>query len=80
VVEQDMTVIYAGQLGCSRSSSPKNNDYSLSRMVKDFEELRKHLGYNKWLLMPHFFGVLSLRSKPIPSQSMFPPPSTSTAY
>jgi proline iminopeptidase len=56
IVEQDMTMIYVDQRGCGRSSSPKNNDYSLARMVQDFEELREHLGYNKWLLMPHSFG------------------------
>ncbi|GAB3541588.1 hypothetical protein GCM10027443_41090 [Pontibacter brevis] len=56
VVEQDMTMIYVDQRGCGRSSSPKSNDYSLARMVQDFEELREHLGYKKWLLMPHSFG------------------------
>lgn len=56
VVEQDMTMVYVDQRGCGRSSSPRNNDYSLARVVQDFEELRAHLGYDKWLLMPHSFG------------------------
>ena len=56
VVEQDMTMIYVDQRGCGRSSSSKSNDYSLNRMVQDFEELRQHMGHNKWLLMPHSFG------------------------
>ncbi|MHA6249486.1 alpha/beta fold hydrolase [Pontibacter sp. CAU 1760] len=56
VVEQDMQMIYVDQRGCGRSSSPQNNDYSLNRMLQDFEELRQHLAYEKWLLMPHSFG------------------------
>ncbi|PRY14870.1 proline iminopeptidase [Pontibacter ummariensis] len=56
VVEQDMTMIYVDQRGCGRSGSPANNDYSLARMVQDFEELREYMGYDKWILMPHSFG------------------------
>ena len=56
VVEQDMTMIYVDQRGCGRSSSSEANDYSLARMVQDFEELREHLGYDKWMIMPHSFG------------------------
>ncbi|MDX5418096.1 MAG: alpha/beta hydrolase [Hymenobacteraceae bacterium] len=56
VVEKDMTMIYVDQRGCGRSSSAPDQDYSLARVVQDFEELRQHLGYDKWMIMPHSFG------------------------
>ncbi len=56
ITEQDMTMIYLDQRGCGRSEGDSKTDYSLARMVKDFEELRAYLGYEKWLIMPHSFG------------------------
>ena len=56
VFEQDVQMIYIDQRGCGRSGNAKNNDYSLERMVKDFEEVREALGIQKWVLMPHSFG------------------------
>ncbi|MFD2246870.1 alpha/beta fold hydrolase [Pontibacter ruber] len=56
VTEQDMTMIYLDQRGSGRSGGDDKTDYSLNRMVKDFEELREHLGYSKWLVMAHSFG------------------------
>ncbi len=56
VVEQDMTMIYVDQRGCGRSEGSAATDYSLARLVKDFEELRIFLGYQQWTVMPHSFG------------------------
>lgn len=56
VVEQDLQMIYVDQRGCGRSGGSETDNYSLARMVQDYEELRQHLGYDKWLLMPHSFG------------------------
>ena len=56
VTEKDMTMIYLDQRGSGRSGGDSKTDYSLARMVKDFEELRAYLGYDKWILMPHSFG------------------------
>jgi len=57
-LEKHFKVIYLDQRGCCRSTSPKNNDYSMDRMVKDFEEVRKALGIKSWLTMGHSFGGL----------------------
>lgn len=54
--EKHFKMIYLDQRGCGRSSSPKNNDYSIERMIKDFEEVRKALHINDWLIMGHSFG------------------------
>jgi proline iminopeptidase len=56
IFEQDVQMIYMDQRGCGRSGNAKNNDYSLERFVKDFEEVREALGIKKWTLMPHSFG------------------------
>lgn len=56
ITEKDMTMIYVDQRGCGRSGGDAKTDYSLARMVKDFEELRAYLGYEKWIVMPHSFG------------------------
>ncbi len=56
VAERNMTMIYVDQRGCGRSGGSETNNYSLARIVKDFEELRAYLGYKKWMLMPHSFG------------------------
>jgi len=56
VFERDVQMIYMDQRGCGRSSFPTNGDYSLSRVVKDFDEVRKALGYSSWTIMPHSFG------------------------
>ncbi|WP_439882552.1 alpha/beta fold hydrolase [Pontibacter sp. MBLB2868] len=56
IAEKDMTMIYVDQRGCGRSEGDEKTDYSLARQVKDFEELRSYLGYDKWIIMPHSFG------------------------
>ena len=39
-LEQHFQMIYLDQRGVCRSSSPKDNNYSLERMILDFEEVR----------------------------------------
>lgn len=56
ITEQDMTMIYVNQRGSGRSGGDSATNYSLERVVQDLEELRAHLGYEKWIVMPHSFG------------------------
>lgn len=55
-LEQHFQMVYLDQRGVGRSSSPTNNNYSLDRMVKDFEEVRNSLGIKEWLTFGHSFG------------------------
>lgn len=57
-LEKNFQMIYLDQRGVGRSTSPKNGDYSMSRMVMDFEEVREHLGIEQWLTLGHSFGGL----------------------
>jgi proline iminopeptidase len=57
-LEKHFTMIYLDQRGSGRSSSPKNKNYSMQRMIKDFEEVRKSLGIEQWLTIGHSFGGL----------------------
>lgn len=54
--EKHFKMIYLDQRGCGRSSSPINNDFSIERMMKDFEEVRSALHIKEWLVMAHSFG------------------------
>lgn len=54
--EEQFQMIYLDQRGVGRSSSPKDNNYSMERMVKDFEEIRKALGIHQWITLGHSFG------------------------
>jgi proline iminopeptidase len=56
VFEKDAQMIYLDQRGCGRSSNSAKKDYSLQRIVQDFEEVRQALGIKQWTLMPHSFG------------------------
>lgn len=56
MLEQHFQMIYLDQRGVGRSSSPKDNNYSMDRMVKDFEEVRESLGFKRWLTLGHSFG------------------------
>jgi proline iminopeptidase len=56
VFEKDVQMIYLDQRGCGRSQNAANKDYSMARLVKDFEEVRVALGFRKWMIMPHSFG------------------------
>jgi len=51
-------MIYLDQRGSGRSESPVDKDYSMDRMVKDFEEVRTALGIDKWITLGHSFGGL----------------------
>lgn len=55
-LEQHYTMIYLDQRGVGRSSGNYESDFSMDRMVKDFEEIRKELGYDSWLTLGHSFG------------------------
>ncbi len=56
VFEKDVQMIYLDQRGCGRSDNDPKKDYSLQRVINDFEEVRKALGIKTWLVMPHSFG------------------------
>ncbi|MHB1107450.1 MAG: alpha/beta fold hydrolase [Lutibacter sp.] len=55
-LEQHFQMIYLDQRGVGRSSSPSDNNYSLARMIKDFEEVRISLGIKELLTIGHSFG------------------------
>lgn len=56
IFEKDVQMIYLDQRGCGRSDNDSKKDYSLQRVVQDFEDVRKALGIRQWVLMPHSFG------------------------
>jgi proline iminopeptidase len=53
-LEAFATMIYIDQRGSGRS--PDAHDYSLARVVQDFEEVRQQLGVDKVCLVAHSFG------------------------
>lgn len=55
-LERRFKMIYLDQRGVGRSNSPKDNNYSINRMVMDFEEVRIALRIKTWLTMGHSFG------------------------
>lgn len=60
-LEEFLKMIYLDQRGCGRSGKVKNGNYSIERIIKDVEELRKELRINKWIIMAHSFGgILAL--------------------
>jgi len=56
IFSKDVQLIYLDQRGCGRSDTALNNDYSLARVIKDFDEVRQKLGYKQWMAMAHSFG------------------------
>lgn len=56
MLEKHFKMIYLDQRGVARSSSPSDGNYSMERMVKDFEEVRGALGIDRWLILGHSFG------------------------
>ena len=54
--ETHFQMIYLDQRGVGRSSSPKDKNYSMDRMIKDFEEVREALGIEQWITLGHSFG------------------------
>jgi len=55
-LEQHFQMIYLDQRGVGRSSSPGDGNFSMDRMVCDFEEIRQALGIDQWLTLGHSFG------------------------
>jgi len=49
-------VILFDQRGTGKSRLKTSAEISISKMVKDLEKLRKHLGIEKWDVMGHSFG------------------------
>src|ERR1700752_3675552 len=56
VFSKKVQLIYLDQRGCGRSDSAASGDYSLNRVVKDFDEVRQKLGYQQWMVIAHSFG------------------------
>jgi len=56
ILESRFQMIYLDQRGTCRSSSPKDGNYSMERMAKDFEEVKEALGIKEWITMGHSFG------------------------
>lgn len=55
-LERHFQMIYLDQRGSCRSGSSEDKDYSLARMLKDFEELRNFLKIDKWFTLGHSVG------------------------
>ena len=55
-LEQHFQMIYLDQRGTGNSSSPADKNYSMARMIKDFEEVREALNIKQWLILGHSFG------------------------
>lgn len=55
-LEQHFQMIYLDQRGVGRSSSPKDHNFAITRVAKDFEEVRQALGIKQWLTLGHSFG------------------------
>ncbi len=49
-------MIYLDQRGVCWSSSLKDGNYSMDRMIQDFEEVRETLGIKEWFTLGHSFG------------------------
>lgn len=55
-LEKNFQMVYLDQRGVGRSSSPADGNYSMERMVQDFEEVRKALNIEQWITLGHSFG------------------------
>lgn len=55
-LERHFTMVYLDQRGTGRSTSPADGDYSMERMVEDFEQVRSVLHIDRWLTLGHSFG------------------------
>lgn len=56
MLEKRFRMIYLDQRGTCRSSSPKDGNFSMDRMIQDFEEVRNALGIGQWITLGHSFG------------------------
>ena len=59
-LEQHFQMIYLDQRGTGNSSSPADKNYSMDRMIKDFEEVREALNIKQWLILGHSFGGIPM--------------------
>lgn len=55
-LERHFTMVYLDQRGTGRSTGPADGDYSMERMVEDFEQVRSVLHIDRWLTLGHSFG------------------------
>lgn len=53
-LEDFLTMVWFDQRGSGKS--PDAQDYSLDRVVQDFEDARQGLGVDRWCLIAHSFG------------------------
>lgn len=56
ILEERFQMIYLDLRGVGRSTSPADGNYSMDRMIQDFEEMRKFLGFESWIIMGHSFS------------------------
>lgn len=56
IFEQENLMIYLDQRGCGRSGISTSGNYTLNRMIQDFEDVRTALGFKQWIVMAHSFG------------------------
>lgn len=56
ILEKRFQMIYLDLRGVGRSGSPSNGNYTMERMLQDFEEIRKHLEIKQWTIMGHSFS------------------------
>jgi proline iminopeptidase len=56
ILEERFQMIYLDLRGVGRSGSPADGNYNMERMIKDFEEIRRHLGFDTWVIMGHSFS------------------------
>jgi len=55
--ENNRSIIYDQRgTGNSKILSNNNSDYTIDLMVEDIEVLRKHLGYENWIVLGHSYG------------------------
>ena len=55
-LETNLSMVYYDQRGCGRSQKSKNGIYSVDRMIKDIDLIRKHYHAKKVYLLSHSFG------------------------
>jgi len=56
LLERNFKMVYLDQRGVCRSTSPKDGNYTMDRMVQDFEEVRAALGIRERLTLGHSLG------------------------
>lgn len=59
-LERHFSMIYLDQRGTGNSSSPLDKNYSMQRVVSDFEEVRTALGIKNWIILGHSFAGIHM--------------------